>query len=93
MFRELVKISKKVCFIGENSTFDTWYLQKDLELLRNSVHIVHRVGQLVYTIEYDRITIISEHDNHPTIDLIRQNHTNDSNFQCSDVSSNDIRTI
>ena len=24
MFRELVKITRKICFIGENSTVDTW---------------------------------------------------------------------
>ena len=40
----------------------------------------------------DRITlddsvtsIIIEHDSHPSIDLIRRNHANDSNFQFSDV--------
>ena len=45
MFRELVKMSKQICFIGENSTFGSWVYSKisrtPRELLRNSVHIIH----------------------------------------------------
>ena len=37
MFRELVKMSKKFCFMVENSTFDAWVSKKSPKIYKMSL--------------------------------------------------------
>ena len=87
------------------SSNDNIMLLENYEILREPQELCNVFNEYFVNIAKDigvndRITlddsvtsIITEHDTHPSIDLIRRNHANDSNFQFSDVSSNDIRTI